>query len=352
MGNYEIKFVNDVPEADLHAFFTEAFNKEKADFLVQYSDWWHRNSKARFVAIDTDKQIPVGYSALISSQVAINGKREDIYWLVDVMVLNTYRGQGIQRLVDEEIQKEQRIRIGFPNELASKIHRKHGWGVRVDGYRWQYTLSLRANSKLRFYPGLIGKALRAVAKLTTPLYQRYRVNQVGQRQSSNVQLLEEPNAEDLGHIFLNHHPQPHQITTYRDADFIQWRYLDAPYRSDLRFYTASQHDKPVLAMITRELTVKGLRTLRILDLFGNLDYTEGLQNLIHQAQLDAIEHQIEELIIVVTAFELTSALEHAGFTQRDIVTFCWLSDNPEDMQRIEVCSPYWTFTDSDLDYSF
>ena len=355
LHQFDICFIHDVDPQQLRTFLTQAFNAQKADFLMQHSDWWHRDSPARFVAVEHSTDSIVGYCALIRSQVLLDDKPHDMYWWIDLIILPAYRGLGIQRLLDEAAKQTGHTQLGFPNALAAIIHRKHGWGVRTEGTRWQYTLNLTASARLRAYDGATGRVLRTLARVLNPAFRV--VKRAGLLSVSHPHITvtdeQKPDPLMLATIFTKHHPTQGTLTTQRDADFIRWRYLQAPYRDQLRFFIAYDQQQPVLALITRLLTVKGLKTLRILDVFGDLHNREALTSLLNCAQQEAVRCHADHILIVVTHDALAGPLRDLRFVRDDDnpLAFCWLSDSDEQMHAIEQLQPYWVFADSDLDYS-
>ena len=60
----------------------------------------------------------------------IDGQTHQAHWLVNIIVDPAFRGRGLQRMMDQRLKEMCDLLLGFPNALAAKIHRKHGWGVR------------------------------------------------------------------------------------------------------------------------------------------------------------------------------------------------------------------------------
>ena len=62
----------------------------------------------------------------------MNNKSILAYWWVDLIIDKIERGKGYQTFVDRYIRDLPDIKLGFPNENAALIHRKHSWEVQED----------------------------------------------------------------------------------------------------------------------------------------------------------------------------------------------------------------------------
>ena len=131
MKTLEIISCDKVDWEDLNCFLKRFYGKTKGKFLTEHGDWWyksHRNSLAIVKGSDI-----ACYCALIPTCVSIRGIRKAALWWVDLVVAHRYRGMGLQSDIDRYLRESKELVLGFPNELAAMIHRKHGWGVREDG---------------------------------------------------------------------------------------------------------------------------------------------------------------------------------------------------------------------------
>ncbi len=159
--------------------------------------------------------------------------------------------------------------MGFSNEVAAKIHRKHNWGVRNDVE--DRTILLRPTPVQPHPQGprpARGSCLRTAATLISPGVAAWR----GWLSHSNVHTarrLAEPTAETLAGVF-DRHRMPDVMTTLRDIAFCQWRFLDAPYRNELDFYVAGPENQPTYFAVTRRVIGSdGDLTVRLLDVYGD-----------------------------------------------------------------------------------
>jgi hypothetical protein len=139
------------------------------------------------------------------------------------------------------------------------------------------------------------------------------------------------------------------ITTYRDADYFQWRYFEAPYRSELDFYVDGANSCPAHCVIARHVRFQDVMTTRILDVFGDFDDLNGLKDILKFAAKDAINHLSGQITILVTLPQLRSALRSIGFQIVSSSRFCWYSTSPEIMNSFSKSLYHWSLADSDND---
>ena len=90
------------------------------------------------------------------------------------------------------------------------------------------------------------------------------------------------------------------ITTWRDLDFFKWRYFSCPNKDQFDFYVSERSGKISHYCITRKVVLKGGKILRILDLYGNLDDTERIKDIlmliVKEAQKNGISQMLENVI--------------------------------------------------------
>lgn len=328
-------------------FLPQAFRPGKAAFLLEHGDWWYNQSRARYIAVAPDGRV-AGYTALIHSQVLLAGQKCDMMWWVDLIVLPQYRGQGLQTQLDREVRELEVLRLGFPNTLAAGMHLRHGWGVREDAQRRTLYLSWRGDPRLRGTRSLKGRLARAAAQLLEALASLRRRRMLAYRPRQARPLID-PNADLLAGIFQRYHPAAGHLTSYRDTAFIRWRYLDAPYYNQLRFYTAGPPDVPALAAVTRLVEVGGIRTLRLLDIWGHFDDRPALDDLLRLILREAVAQGAERIVAIASLPALNAALARVGVGRAEPVLFCWYSSDADQMQAVAAAQSHWTIADSDND---
>jgi len=345
MSDFRLVPLTEVPRAAQEAFFVQAFGAQKAAFLLAHGAWWHRGSQARFAVLDASGQI-AAYNALIASTIRRQQALDEVLWLVDIYVLPQQRGKGLQHVLDEGLRAIGRPQVGFPNAVAAPIHRKHGWGVRDDGWYLHWPISRRAQESLRYRAGWQGKVMRGLARLDAPWQRRQRLaslqglptTQARRLPSLDGALLAEVAAQDAS-----------LLTTLRDEAYFAWRYGQCPYPQQFRAYLAEDAGQRV-ALISRLLTIKGLRTLRLEDTFGAANPALLRQALV-LALRDGLAQGAEHALAVTTDEAARAVYEGLGFRVGAPLAFCWYGQDAAWMGAIEALRPHWTFADSDLSYS-
>jgi len=321
------------------------FSAAKSDFLREYGDWRHRGNEHRYVVMRDDGEI-VGYFASIPVEVLLQGRPLPALWWMDLFVLPGYRGKGIQRLTDQAARQMAELHMGFPNHLAAIVHRKHGWGIRSD-YR-VVMLPLRPSQlpQMQQAGGRKRYAMRVAAwafEPATRLHQRW----LASHELTTARLVANPSAEFLANIFQRQ--DQNIFTTNRTSDYLRWRYLEAPYRGQMSFFTSGDEQDPVLAAVTRTFIRHGVKIARILDIFGNLSDHVALSALLKRIIGEMVKQKAVYITAVVTYPKLLRVFRRNGFLLNTSVRFRWLSPDPEVMRIIGEVPGYWCFGDSDND---
>jgi GNAT superfamily N-acetyltransferase len=348
-SKFQLREASMLPEQERHSFFRKAFPGKKPAFLSANASWAYHNSAAIYFVQDEAGTI-AGYNALIESHVWLGDKALSCLWLVDIIVLPEYRGQGLQRLLDEAVRDLPQLRLGFPNAVAAPIHKKHGWGVRQEGYKLTLPLSLRVSKRVQYSKKIPGHLGRFVSALVSPVYCLQWSWRARRYQGKQSQRLLQVDAKVLADVFLAHLPDTTLLTSYRDFAFIQWRYLDAPYADELRYYVAGQAESPSLVLITRLMEHHDLRTLRILDIFGNLNDAAAIEDILRLALRDAADDGLEQITVIASHPKLLQVLATLGFWFKQSIDFCWYSTDKNLMEVVGAKQSHWVFADSDFDY--
>lgn len=334
-----------VDPAALDDFLRTVYPPVKCDFLRSHGAWWHGSEKNRLV-IEVDDRI-AGYCAVIPARVMVAGRVRSALWWVDLVIAPGFRGQGLQTLFDQAVRDMADLLIGFPNELAAKIHRKHHWGVRADQQILLLPLQPARVKPLQRLEGMRGRLVRTAAWGLTPLSLAWRAWLRLQNPVSSWKLEKFDAALPAG-VFARFRDVSHQ-TTWRDEDYFDWRYGQVPAPREYAFYFSGPRLEPSHFLIARHLTQPdGLRYTRILDLYGNFNDLRGVRDLFVLALRDAISHGSSQVTVLASDPRLLRIVRRLGFVISAPVMFCWLSRDRETMAAFE--GPIvWSLADSDND---
>ncbi len=338
----KIQTATGVDELALDAFLRRFFPTSRCEFLHRHGGWWHRGQRHRMM-VTVDGAI-AGYCAIIPARCRIDGEVHRARWWVDLVVDPTFRGRGLQSLMDRKIQEPAELLLGFPNPLAARIHRKHGWGVSE-----QHRMMMLSFEPTRLRPilratGVRGAALRMAARLARPFGQGLR-KRAARYRPVTARRLENPEPEALAELFARHQSAA-VITTERDAAYLNWRYFEAPYRDELSFFVAGE-PAPRIAAITRSRETVGGRSFKLLDLFGDLEDLASTADLLRLVARQAAREQAVEVTAFVTRPGLFPLFRSAGFLLRVRGRSCWLSSDPAIMRLFQRREVHWTLGDSD-----
>ncbi len=359
-NHQRISTASETDPAALAAFLDRMYPPAKSAFIQQHGDWWHGGAQNRWVLLVDG--VVAGYCAIIPTLAALHGEAVPAIWWVDLVIDPAYRGQGLQRLFDERVRSLAELKLGFPNAAAAAIHRKHNWGVREDFHA--LLLPLRPPQMRLFRDGLVRRAAGlAFAPLAAAWRFYLRKNSASKSQNLRLSSRIEPgsllNPEALAAVAAAH--PPGVPTTLRTADYLRWRFFDAPYANQLTYYagyTAPAEPSlltaalPDIVLVVRTLERAGRREVRILDVFGRLDGSPQIQRALaaalRLAASDAARAGAVQVTALVSLPTLLPAFRAAGFWLRSVGRFCWHTTNSAHYATLAGPS-HWALADSDND---
>jgi GNAT superfamily N-acetyltransferase len=336
----QILTYDDVTPSQFHAFLSKAYKPGKVDFLMQHGEWLYRGNQHRFIILDGENI--AAHSGVIPALFMLDGGRQETVWMMDLVVLPEYRGRGYQRALEEHIRGLRPTTLAFTNQLSTTIFEKHGWGVGERGH--YYTLPLRPmRLKAKFFtPTLKGQLVRLKTAITS-LPTMLRLKQLADYQPRYTQEIRDISAEKLTEVFFTHHDL-RQVTTCRDADYLGWRFLQAPYRYQYRFYLAE-----TLVLVVRQAHFENGQETRLLDIWGDLSNLRRLEDILRTAVRDAVLSGSMRVMGISSLPALTEVLQCLNFRAEIPRLFCWASPSPDVQAAIGWGLCHWSLADSDND---
>ena len=334
----------EIPSDLLSAFLGRSFGDVKAQFLAEHGTWWHRGEENRWVLTEDDRV--AGYCGVIPTRCAVAGEARPALWWMDLVIAPEFRGRGLQTRFDELVKRRNALLLGFPNALAARIHRRHGWGVREDLRSLLLPLAPRRLRVVRRASGGRGWLARAAALAAEPWAALWR-GRLRRARTRTARLLE-PCFDELAAVAAPARDL-RTVTTWRDADYLAWRYGEAPYRSRLLFYGAGGADRPKCVLVARRLGSGTGLVERWLDLFGDLEDRAHLDDLLGLAAREAAEAGVAQVTALASRASLVTSLRHRGFWMGTRARLCWLHDDRETMRTLAASPGHWCLGDSDND---
>ena len=329
--------------SQLAVLFDEAYGPGKRRFLMEHGDWVHRGPGNRWVAL-VDGAV-AGYRGIIPATCMLGGEVLPAVWAMNLYVLREFRGRGLQRLLDQRVRDAAaEVRMSFPGEVGAAIYEKQGYSLRQDLAEWRLPLSPIAYWRERSGTGLSLTARRALLSARVAARQ-FRARNYRTRRT---ELVDSPDLRVLEDVF-HRHADPSQVTTLRDAAFLGWRYQAAPYSRELLFYVTSLRGRPTHYAVVRHTAVSSAPA-RVLDLFGDFDDEEGLDDLLRTIVRDAIHRDRDHASILVSSPRLESAARGVNFHRFNQYRFRWSATDPQVDARISQAGLYWVLGDSDNDF--
>ena len=238
--------------------------------------------------------------------------------------------------------------FGFPNPIGAKVYARDNWGVILDiGEKLTLPFTLMADRRIRLSQTMKGRLARSVSTVVSPIMGAWRRRQFQAFSISNVHTLNNPSTEFLFDVFMRYNGNSQLMMTYRDIEHIQWRLIDAPYQKT--FYCVGDINNPSLIMVTRIATIQGLKTLRILDYFGDIDNDIAIRSGVQMAMKEAANNHVDQIRIISTRPNVIRICRELGFSISEDISFCWYTADEEEDQLIRQSDWHWTFSDYDFD---
>ena len=339
--------ISEISRDKLDKFLIETFGEIKGNFLIEHGDWWRHGNWNSPALFDEDADKVVGYTSYTSIRLLLNGQPLDTIWWGDMFVDRDYRGRRLQSRMNAYV-KEGGLAFGFPNEMGAKVYARDGWGViRGIGQKLTLPFTLMADRRIRHNRTIKGKVARLASQIISPIMGAVRRQQFKTLNPQNVQILTSPSAELLSDVFMRYQKDSNLTMSYRDIEHVQWRLIDAPY--DKTFYAVGNPDQPDLIMVTRILTLQGLKTLRILDYFGDIENVEVVRPALQMSMKEASEHQVDQIIMISTRPNIIKLCQNLGFSLHEDVSFCWYTNDEGQDKLINDSDWHWTIADYDFD---
>lgn len=328
----------------LDQFLRHFFHNGKCDLLTEHGAWWHNGDHNRWVIL-IDDQV-AGYCAVIPTTMWINQKESPAVWWVDIIVAPEFRGKGLQSIFDRKIQDSVSLKLGFPNEVAARIHKKHGWGVRDDFFVRLLPLHPLKVGQVQKASGAKGFLLKLIAFLLTPIMWSYRTF-INHLPNKNVRVIDHPDPLILSGIFERYKGQ-NIATTLRDKEYFHHRFLSSPLLKEYKFFIRYDRGLPTHFLISRYVIRENIVVTRILDVFGDFTDSKGLRQILLAAISDASRKNASQVTVLSSLTFLSKILIKLGFIPRSTVRFCWQSASEYLMS--DLAGPlYVTLADSDND---
>jgi hypothetical protein len=249
--------------------------------------------------------------------------------------------------------------------------KRNGWQQREDGYRYLLQLSPRAYAYLLKLQATFRRPrrLQRVSRLKRLWYKiedklillagmggawpltALRRAQIMRYTPQSATRLENPSPELLEDVFMRHNASQDVVTTYRDADYLQWRYFDYPFKDQLSYYINGPADAPDLVVIMRIAPYRKNNIARILDIFGDFTDQVALKDCLQLAMRDAARAGADSVMGMAWYPPLIEAFRSLPFVEADHLVFAWINEADTEMQERIKQKPYhWVVGDSDSDY--
>ena len=325
-------------------FFMDHFSRAKAQFLIDQGEWLCKGNENRFALI-SDGNI-IGYFGVIPTSINKLDVKSDALWWIDLVINKKYRGLGYQSIVDQYIRNRPGIKLGIPNKFAAKIHTKHKWSVRQDPRIFLYPISpINSLSKKDFF-SKYGIISRSLIYILIPLIKfiNYWLKKYQIKWSEEII---NPSPKIFQDVFFDNFDKK-VITTWRDIEFFNYRYLLSPNKNQFRYFISKKADSVSHYCIIRTILKSDEKYIRILDLFGNLDDHERIVDILNNVVKVAIDMKAVQITAFSTSKRLSKVYRKCGFLISKKSRFCYYDNNLKHSSELK-SNIYFTLGDSDND---
>lgn len=345
VNSFKLVTAEEVDPFSLDRFLRGYFSAEKCDFLYKHGLWRHRTNKNRLVVLDLNNQI-VGYCSSIPVKIWLENSEVPALFWVDNYVAPEWRGKKIQSLTDQAIRNTKIINLGFPNKLSAPIHKKHGWDLRDDYYVLMMPLFPK---KIVALQALLGRKTKILPWLSCILEYPTKIWRMHLRNLSvdRVNIIKNPDPEYFEGIFKRFRRK--WVTVNRSADYLYWRYLNSPFRDQYSYYIGGTKYKNSIVVICRTFCRRGVKVVRILDLFGNLEDKTGIIEVIKYVSKNAVIEKAAQLTAMVSNKNLEAIFKSIGYVVKVKSRFRCFCRDVEKMNIIREKKCHWVLGDSDND---
>jgi GNAT superfamily N-acetyltransferase len=344
MSEFRVLPFRDVDAEAIYEFLKLAFKPNKAAFLHQYADWWRNHYDNYPVLVDEENRV-VGYSALAPSKILLEGKAVELLWWGDMFIHPEHRGKRLQTRLNDYVRGLNILLTGFANEAGAKVYVRDGWGLASRGHWYGHLLNPMMNTKVRGLKDWRKPLVDTFLPLTRPFYRFWMSREL--KSSPKVRKIAlEPQV--LAEVFERYNRPSNVMMSYRDVDWFQWRYLEAPYAKELEVYAIGEGDLRQV-LILRPSMENGFRVWRLLDMFGDLEDVEAWESLIRHVSHEAAKAGADKVLALASYPSIEEALMRVGFPERSIVRFVWFSADTALHARMGDFPAHWGMADYDFD---
>ena len=317
-------------------FLKNEFSRKKSDFLIKHGEWLHNGNENRYVLLHGRKVI--GYFGIIPIKVHWGKKQKDAFWWIDLFISSKYRGKGYQKIVDEYIRNKPGLKIGFPNKIAAIIHKKNGWTICDQSKVMMIPIKPSKSSLFKGENIFLGNFFDFLIKPLIHL--RSKTNSKWSYKDMH------PNFDEYADIFRKTIGE--KITIEKNSEYFKWRYFNSPYKNEYDYYVCQKSIESEVILISRRVVENIGLKIRIVDMFGNLNDSAAVKDLVGFVINDSIKSNALQISILESNKSLQILLFQMGFIFFSKARFCYFPESDEN--RKEKLLMRWSLSDSDNDF--
>ena len=342
MPSGEVRSIYGVSRADLLDFY-DRMDPERSCPPSGTWEWLYRpgfDARCRALVVERDHRV-VAHAGIIPFWLCLRDRKVSAGWYVDFAVLPGLQRAGLGRALTLEWMKLTDVHVTFCNERSMGLFRKLGWEESFDTRLHHFFLEpLSHPSVLRRLHGRVPAAVTAASNVAA----RALLSRWYRRQSRGAGKLDlAPVSEPL---LAHFESSPRStIAPIRDRDYLRWRFLESPYRSE---YRVALSDGAPLAIVRERTDKPRSRHVEIMLVKEDISFG-ALKRLIAALAVWASRSACAYLRYYESDPLRSRQLQRALLSYVHRPRFAFFAQSAELMRELQQGPLYWQLADSDFE---
>ncbi|MBN1181913.1 MAG: GNAT family N-acetyltransferase [Bacteroidales bacterium] len=221
----------------LSSFYSSAY-PVRAAFMESNWSWinraYYHGNRIPLVLISDEKVI--AHAGLIPVTMQIGGKDHSAGWFIDLAVLPEYQRSGYGSILVRKRMELSEIQMTFPNKRSRGIFKKLGWHFYSDSN--MHYIFLRPFNYPALKKWLPSKLRFILNQIYFSLMRSFYLRNSLAEEDINLDLISPISLKEFLSAY-NNEPKAsnEEVVIVRDEDYMQWRVLNSPNRSQYYIYS-------------------------------------------------------------------------------------------------------------------
>ena len=298
-------------------------------------------AESSLVAIK-DEEI-IAHAGLIPTEINFNGKKRKAAWFVDFIVDLKLQNQGIGKMLTKRWLNYSEIGLTFCNEKSFGVFKKFGW---QEGFQFHlHYFLIRPFNHQKIY--LKFKYFKFVLFLLNYIYSNIFILIIKLKiDKKNKLIFEKINSENIKK-FTNTDLKKNLINTYRDQNYLLWRFLKSPESNNYLFVTYKGKYNAIIKKRTEKKFCKYLDLLIVNKYQEDNDFIQLILNIIIWAN----KNKLSYIKMIISDKNISNFLKKNIFNISTKPKFAYFSKNNEELEEIKNSNFSFQLFDTDFEFS-